>query len=100
VNFVYTRDVRPDVSGSASIGFVNSVKSTTVVQGTTTENYNQTTNFNTVTATLGLNYVLGRTLTGSIIYTFSYQTNGTVLAGGRNGDVFANQLAFLLSKTF
>ena len=100
VNFVYTRDVRPDVSGSASIGFVNSVNSPTVVPGTTTVNFNQTTNFNTVTATLGLNYVLGRTLTGSIIYTFSYQTNGTVLAGGRNGDVFANQLAFLLSKTF
>jgi hypothetical protein len=100
VNFVYTRDVRPDVSGSASIGFVNSVNSPTVVPGTTTVNFNQTANFNTVTATLGLNYVLGRTLTGSIIYTFSYQTNGTVLAGGRNGDVFANQLAFLLSKTF
>jgi hypothetical protein len=100
VNFVYTRDVRPDVSGSASIGFVNSVNSPTVVPGTTTVNFNQTTNFNTVTATLGLNYVLGRTLTGSIIYTFSYQTNGTVLTGGRNGDVFANQLAFLLSKTF
>jgi hypothetical protein len=53
-----------------------------------------------VTATFGLNYLLSRALTGSIVYTFSYTTNGAVLAGGRNGDVFANQLAFLLSKTF
>ncbi len=100
VNFTYSRDVRPDVRGYASVGFLNSVNSPTVVPGTTTVNFSQTTNFNTVNATLGLNYVLARTLTGSIIYNFYYQTNGTVLAGGRNGDVFANQLQFLLSKTF
>jgi hypothetical protein len=100
VNFSYTRDIRPDASGYASVGFFNSVNSPTVVPGTTTVNFNQRTNFNTVNATLGINYVLGRTLTGSIIYNFYYQTNGTVIAGGRNGDVFANQLQFLLSKTF
>ncbi|HJY49235.1 MAG TPA: hypothetical protein VJ349_11465 [Stellaceae bacterium] len=100
LNFTYSRDIRPDASGYASIGFTNSVNSPTVVPGTTTVNFSQRTNFNTVYATAGLNYVLGPTLTGSIIYTFSYQTNGTVLAGGRNGDVFANQLQFLLSKTF
>jgi hypothetical protein len=100
VNFAYTRDIRPDASGYASVGFFNSVNSPTVVPGTTTVNFSQRTNFNTVNATLGINYVLGRTLTGSIIYNFYYQTNGTVLAGGRNGDVFANQLQFLLSKTF
>jgi hypothetical protein len=88
------------VSGYASIGFVNSVNSPTVVPGTTTVNFSQRTNFDTATATLGLNYVLGRALTGSIIYSFSYQSNGTVLAGGRNGDVFASQLQFLLNKTF
>jgi hypothetical protein len=100
INFVYTRDIRPDVSGYASVGFLNSVNSPTVVPGTTTINFNQRANFNTANASLGINYLLARTLTGSIIYTFSYQTNGTVLAGGRNGDVFANQLQFLLSKTF
>ena len=99
-NFAYSRDIRPDASGYASVGFYNSVNSPTVVPGTTTVNFSQRTNFNTVTATAGLNYVLARTLTGSIIYTFSYQTNGTVLAGGRNGDIVANQLQFLLSKTF
>ena len=100
VNFIYSRDVRPDVSGYASVGFVNSVNAPTVFPGTTIVNFNQTTNFNTTTATLGLNYVLARALTASIIYTFSYQSNGTVLAGGRNGDVFANQLQLLLNKTF
>ncbi len=100
MNFVYTRDIRPDVSGYASIGFVNSVNSPTVVPGTTTVNFSQTTNFNNVYATVGLNYLLARALTASIIYNFSYNTNGTVLAGGHNGDVFANQLQFLLSKTF
>jgi len=100
INFYYNRDIRPDVSGYASVGFYNSVNSPTVVPGTTTINFNQRTNFNTANASLGISYVFARTLTGSIIYTFSYQTNGTVLAGGRNGDVFANQLQFLLSKTF
>jgi hypothetical protein len=100
LNLGYTRDIRPDVTGNASVGFVNSVNSPTIVPGTTTVNFSQTTSFNTVTATFGLNYLLSRALTGSIVYTFSYTTNGAVLAGGRNGDVFANQLAFLLSKTF
>jgi len=100
LNFIYTRDVRPDVSGYASVGFVNSVNAPTVVPGTTIVNFSQITNFNTVNATLGLNYVLARNLTASIIYNFSYQTTGTVVAGGRNGDVFANQLQLLLSKTF
>jgi hypothetical protein len=100
VNFTYTRDIRPDVSGFASVGFVNSVNSPIVVPGTTTVNFSQTTSFDSVNANLGLNYVLARTLTLSIVYNFSYTTNGAVLAGGRNGDVFANQLQFLLSKTF
>jgi uncharacterized protein (PEP-CTERM system associated) len=100
LNFTYSRDVRPDVSGYASVGFLNSVNSPTVVPGTNTVNFNQITNFNTINATLGLNYVLARALTASIIYTFSYNTNGAVVAGGRNGDVFANQLQLLLSKTF
>jgi hypothetical protein len=94
ISFGYSRDIRPDLNGYASIGYVNSVNSPTVSLAPST------TNFNTTTATLGLNYVLGRTLTGSILYTFAYQTNGAVLVGGRTGNVFANQLQFLLSKTF
>ena len=42
----------------------------------------------------------GRTLTGFILYTFSYQNNGAVLASGRADDVTVNQFQFLSSKTF
>jgi hypothetical protein len=90
----YSRSMRPDLNGYASIGYVNSVNAQTAVPATATAN------FDTVSASVGINYVLGRTLTGSILYTLSYQSNGTVLAGGRSGDVIVNQLAFLLSKTF
>jgi uncharacterized protein (PEP-CTERM system associated) len=100
LNFVYSRDIRPDLSGYATIGFLNSVNSPTVVPGTTTINFNERTNFSTANATVGINYLLASTLTGSILYTFSYQSTGRVVSGGRNGNVFANQLAFLLSKTF
>src|SRR4029077_6161291 len=59
INFGYSRDIRPDLSGYASLGYVNSANSptTTALVATTTGN------FNTATASVGLNYVLGRTLT-------------------------------------
>lgn len=93
VNFTYTRDIRPDFRGVAAIGYFNSINSPTVLTSSSS-------NFNTVTASVGVNYILGRTLSGSILYTFTYQSNASVFAGGRNGDVFVNQLQFLLSKTF
>ena len=83
----YTRSVRSDVSGHASVGYVNSVNAPTVAPAVS------------ATAQIGLDYVLGRTLTGSILDTFSYQNNGAVLASGRAGDVTVNQFQFLLSKT-
>src|SRR5215831_3339141 len=94
VNLSYSRSMRPDLTGYASVGYVNSVNAPTVAPAVST------TSFDTVTGTLGINYVLGRTLTGSILYTLSYQNNGATLAGGRTGDVIVNQLQFLLSKTF
>ena len=94
VNLNYQRSMRPDLNGYASVGFTNSTNAQTVAPAVST------ISFNTATATVGVNYVLGRTLTGSILYTFSYQSNGAALTSGRNGDVFVNQLAFLLSKTF
>ena len=90
----YTRSVRSDQSGHASARYVNSLNAPTVAPAVLT------TSFDTVTAQIGLNYVLGRTLTGSILYTFSYQNNGAVLASGRTGDVTVDQFQFLLSKTF
>jgi hypothetical protein len=102
VNLTYSRSMRPDLNGYASLGYVNSVNAPTVAAAVSTlvAPTVSTTSFNTASASVGINYVLGRTLTGSILYTLSYQSNGTVLAGGRSGDVIVNQLAFLLSKTF
>jgi uncharacterized protein (PEP-CTERM system associated) len=96
INFGYGRDIRPDLNGFASLGYVNSVNSPTL----TTTLVSSTTNNNTVNASVGVNYLLSRSLTGSIIYTFYYQSNATFFTAGRNGDVFANQLQLTLSKTF
>ena len=55
---------------------------------------------NQVTGYLGLNYLLGQTLTGSVYYSLSYFTNGAGTAIGRTGDVVVNSLTFALSKSF
>lgn len=97
INFSYGRDIRPDLSGYASVGFTNSVNA----QTSTPTLGVSTSNINTANASLGLNYLFGRTLTGSLVYRFSYQSIGSTFVGtNRNGDVFANQLQLLLSKTF
>jgi hypothetical protein len=96
VNFGYNRSVRPDLTGSASLGYVNSINAPTISVAPTTTS----SNYNTVTASVGLNYVLGRTVTGSILYSFTYQSNGGSFGGGGNGNVLVNQLQFVLSKTF
>jgi hypothetical protein len=102
VNLGDNRDIRPDLSGQASIGYVNSINSPTVVNPVSSAPVliTSSSNFNTVTGSVGLNYVLGRTLTGSIVYTLTYQTNGGSFGNGRSGDVVVNQLQLLLSKTF
>jgi hypothetical protein len=95
VNLSYMRDVRPDLSTYASLGFANSVDSPTVVTG------QSSSNINTATASLGLNYLFGRTLTGSIVYRFFYTSNASAFSGsGTNGNAFVNQLQFVLTKTF
>jgi hypothetical protein len=57
-------------------------------------------NLNTLTAHLGINYLFSQNLTGSILYSFSYQPNGFGGTTGRGEDVVVNQLTFQLSKTF
>jgi hypothetical protein len=49
--------------------------------------------------TLGVDYLLTPTLTGSTFYSFSYMSSGSGFGGG-TGDVVVNQLALQLSKTF
>jgi hypothetical protein len=90
INFGYNRDIRPDLTGYASLGYANSANVITSTTATPINNTNQ------VTGTLGLNYLLGESLTGTVYYSLSYFTNGAV----RGGDVVANQLTFALSKAF
>ena len=80
----YTRSVRSDLSGHASVGYVNSVNAPTVAPAVSTPS------FDAVAAQIDLNYVLGPTL----------KNNGAVLASGRDDDVTVNQFQFFSSKTF
>jgi hypothetical protein len=94
VNFTWNRSVRPDLNGYASLGYFNSSNVIATTGGTPVSTQN------TITAYLGVNYTLAQNLTGSILYNFSYQTNGAGGAAGRNADVVVNQLTFQLSKAF
>src|SRR5207249_2667233 len=51
INLGYSRDIRPDLSGYAYLGYINSINSPT--NGVTTSN----SSFNTATASVGINYV-------------------------------------------
>jgi uncharacterized protein (PEP-CTERM system associated) len=95
VNLIWNRAIRPDLNGVASLGYFNTANVLTVSTPTPVASQSQ----NNVTAYLGVNYLFGPDLTGSIFYRFSYQTNGAV-STGRSGDVVVNQLTFQLSKAF
>jgi len=94
VNFTWSRNVRPDLNGYASLGYFNSSNAITTIGAAPAGT------LNTVTAYLGVNYSFAQNLTGSILYSFSYQSNGAGGAAGRSSDVVVNQLTFQLSKTF
>lgn len=93
-NFTWTRDMRPDLNGVASLGYT---RTTNIVTINTPTPLNNTS---TVTANLGVNYLLARALTASVLYTFTYQPNGGTLVNGRSGDIVANSLQLLLTKAF
>jgi uncharacterized protein (PEP-CTERM system associated) len=93
-NFTWARDIHPDLNGSASVGYSRTTNVVTVNTATPVGNTS------TVTANIGLNHIFTRALTGSVLYTFSYQPNGGVIVNGRAGDVVANTLQFYLTKAF
>jgi hypothetical protein len=93
VNVAWHRDIRPDLNGYASVGYYNSVN---VVTSTVAP---PVSSQNNVYGTIGVNYLLTPTLTGSVFYSLSYQSNGSGSAG-RAADVVVNQLVLQLSKTF
>jgi hypothetical protein len=93
LNLSWGRDIRPDLNGYASLGYYNSSNVITPTSGTTIGSQNN------ITAYLGVNYTFARNLTGSILYNFTYQTNGATITG-RNAGIVINWLTFQLSKTF
>ena len=93
-NLSWARDIRPDLNGYASIGYS---RTTNVV---TINTVTPVGNTSTVTANIGLNHLFARALTGSVLYTFSYQPNGGTIVNGRSGDIVANTLQFYLTKAF
>ena len=93
-SFIWTRDIRPGLNSYTEVTYSRTTNVVTINAPTPVNNTS------TVTATLGVNYLFARALTGSIVYTFSYQPNGGTFVGGRGGDVVANSLEFVLSKAF
>ena len=92
--FTWTRDIRPDLNGSASAGYTRTMNVVTINSPTPVNNTS------TVTANIGFNYSFARALTGSLIYSFSYQPNGGTIVNGRLGDVVVNSLQLFLTKAF
>jgi hypothetical protein len=101
VNFSWTRSIRPDLSAFASIGYARTINQP-ILTATATPTVATIPGQNTWTASLSLNYLLARNLTGSIIYTLLRQTNaqGTAAVATGVGDVVTNRLEFLLTKNF
>jgi uncharacterized protein (PEP-CTERM system associated) len=90
----WNRDIRPDTNGYASLGYSRTTNAVTINSPTPVNNTS------VVTANIGINHTFARSLTGSILYTFSYQPNGGTLVNGRPGDIVANTLQFYLTKAF
>ncbi len=74
----WARDIRPDLNGSASVGYSNTANAVPVNSVTPVGS------INTLSANIGVNYLFARNLTGSVLYTLSYQANGAALTSGRS----------------
>jgi hypothetical protein len=90
----WNRDIRPNLNGTASVGYANTANAVSVITLT------PISSINTLTAYVGVNYLFSRAVTGSVLYSFSYQTNGAVVTSGRSGDILQNTLQFVLTKAF
>ena len=93
-SFTWTRDMRPDLNGFASLSYTRTANVVTINSPVPVNNTS------TVTADIGVNYLLAPALTGSVLYSFSYQPNGGAIVNGRSGDIVANSLQLLLTKAF
>ena len=100
-NFGWSREIRPDLTANASVGYAN-VTNQTVLSLFSILNLTTISTQNTANVSLSLNYQLSRDLTGSIVYSLSYQTNGlgSTVVNTNLGNVVTNRLLLLLTKTF
>ncbi|HEV2098797.1 MAG TPA: hypothetical protein VGR45_07700 [Stellaceae bacterium] len=99
-NFFWSRQIRPDLTGNASLGYAHATN-LTFVTPTATATLSSATD--STTASLGVNYLFGQGLTGSVVYTLSYQSSApTTVSSGTiaTGNILVNRLEFRLSKTF
>ncbi len=90
----WNRDIRPDTNGYTSVSYSRTMNPVTV------NTVSPVNNTSVWTANIGLNHTFARALTGSVLYTFSYQPNGGTLVNGHPGDIVANTLQFYLTKAF
>ncbi|MGH7046129.1 MAG: hypothetical protein ACREE2_07030 [Stellaceae bacterium] len=90
----WTRDIRPNLNGTASVGYSNTSNAVSPITLTTVSS------INTMSANLGVNYLFARALTGSLLYTFAYEPNGATVLSGHSGDVVVNALQLQLTKAF
>ena len=104
VHFSWSRDIRPDLTGNLDVGYstVSNLTVSTANNPGTSTLINKT---NAMTAALSLNYLFNETLTGSVAYNLSYQTNAPSFANANAttitvGNILTNQLIFALTKTF
>ena len=102
VNFGWTRDIRPGLSASFSVGY-GTVSNLNVATASNPTNVTTIGNTSTANGALAVNYVFNETLTGSVAYTAVYQTGAPTVTGGNTittGNILTNRLSFILSKTF
>jgi uncharacterized protein (PEP-CTERM system associated) len=97
INLNWSRQLNPDLTGNATIGYTTANNPTLgIVTG-------PSSNTDSYSATVGLNYLIGYNLTGSVLYSFLYQTTpipGITLATAQTGSVTVNQLLFTITRAF
>lgn len=99
-NFNWSRDIRPDLTGSVSLGYTR-VSNLNLVGTALTPTFNSPGA--TTTAQLGLNYLLSPSLTGSAVYYLTYTTgsaSAAVSGTATNSNMISHRLEFSLTKTF
>ncbi len=93
-SLTWGRSIRPDLNGYTSLAYSRTANVVTINAPT------PVSATSTLSAYIGVNRNFARALTGSILYTFTYQPNGGIIVNGRSGDIVANSLQFVLTKAF